>query len=147
MAQNITRSIKKAEMQAKWVLIDATDVRLGKLATKVTALLMGKQKVNNADYLIMGDKVVVINALKISYHQTKLINKSYPRHSGFPGGFKQVKFKDLILSNPEYIIRQAVWGMLIKNKKGRRLLTNLYVFNGPEHKFGAQNPIKVELKN
>ena len=145
MAQKLTRSIKKAEVKQKWVLVDAADVRIGKLATKVTSLLMGKQNVNNADYQITGDKVVIINALKIAYHQSKLISKLYPVHSGYPGGFKQLKFKELLVSNPEYIIRQAVWGMLTKNKKGRKLLTNLYVFNGTDHKFSAQNPVKIDL--
>ena len=120
MAQKLTRSIKKAEIQQKWILIDATDVRIGKLSTKITGLLMGKNKVNNADYLVMGDKVVVINALKIAYHKSKLISKVYPRHSGYPGGFREAKFKELLVSNPEYIIRQAVWGMLIKNKKRKK---------------------------
>jgi len=143
MAQNITRSIKKDEITQKWVLVDAAEVRIGKLATKIARLLMGKLNINDVDYLITGDKVIVINALKLSYHKSKLISKLYPRHSGFPGGFKQLKFKDLIISNPEYIIKKSVWGMLPKNKKGRRILSNLYIFNGPDHKFVAQNPIKV----
>ena len=145
MAQKLTRSIKLKEIKQKWVLIDATEIRIGKLATKITSLLMGKQNINNVDYLITGDKVIVINALKIAYHKSKLISKLYPTHSGYPGGFKQLKFKELLISNPEYIVRQAVWGMLTKNKKGRKLLANLYVFNGPDHKYSAQNPVKIDL--
>jgi len=143
MAQKITRSIKKSEVKNKWLIVDADNVRIGKLCTKVAALLMGKKNVNNTDYLITGAKVIVINASKLTFHESKLINKFYPVHSGYPGGFKKLKFKEIVIKNPEYVIRQGVWGMIPKNKKGRKLMTNLYVFNGVEHKYNAQNPVKV----
>ena len=143
MGNNITRSIKGKEIEQKWLLVDATDIRLGKLATKCAALLMGKGNVNSVDYLNSGAQIVVVNASKISFFPTKLITKVYPRHSGYPGGFREAKFADLIVSKPDYIIRQAVWGMLPKNKMGRKMLKNLHISNGIEHKYNAQSPTKV----
>jgi large subunit ribosomal protein L13 len=143
MGNNITRSIKQEELPTKWVLVDANEVRIGKLATKVVSLLIGKQNVKNVDYLASGVNVVLINASKISFYPSKLISKVYPRHSGYPGGYRELKFKDLIVSRPEYILQQAVWGMLPKNRMGRKMLKNLHIFNGAEHKFAAQSPVKV----
>jgi len=143
MSQKLTRSIKEDEIHAKWLLIDATGKRIGKLSTKIVNLLTGKDKVINSDYLVNGDKVIVINVLKMDFGQQKLNNKTYPIHSGYPGGFKELKLRELIGKKPDYIIRQAVWGMLAKNKISRKLLSNLYVFADENHNFEAQKPIKV----
>src|SRR6185369_1382345 len=98
MGNNITRSIKEAELQPKWVVVDADNVRIGKLVTKVVSLLMGKQNVKKVNYLASGYKVIIINAAKMAFYPSKLINKVYPEHSGYPGGYKELKFKDLIVT-------------------------------------------------
>ena len=138
-----TRSIKKEEIIKKWLLIDATDVRLGQLATKCASLLMGKHKVTKVDYLDSGDNVVVINAGKIELHRRKETKKVYYTHSNFPDGLKVKPYLEVRANNPAYIIKQAVWGMLPKNRMGKKILENLYVFPGVEHDKQAQQPTKV----
>jgi large subunit ribosomal protein L13 len=115
-----TRSIKESEINKKWLLIDAKDVRLGKLATKCASLLMGKHKVANADYLDAGDNLVVINAGKVELHRRKESKKLYYTHSNYPGGLKVKTFAELKEKNPAYIIKEAVWGMLPKNHMEKR---------------------------
>jgi large subunit ribosomal protein L13 len=143
MANKITRPIKKEELAPRWVIVDADNVRIGKLITKVASLLIGKTNVKQVDFMESGDNVIIINASKLAFYPSKLINKVYPSHSGYPGGYNELKFKDLIVTRPEFILNQAIWGMLPKNKIGRKLLKNVHIFNGSEHTFEAQKPIKV----
>ncbi len=132
-------------MERKWYLVDATDKVLGRLATQVSILLRGK---NRPDFSLHEDKgnfVVVINAEKVKLTGKKWENKIYYRHSGYIGGLKEIKAKDLLLKHPERLIIYAVSGMLPKNKLRAKFLKRLKVYKGPEHPHKAQRPEKIEL--
>ena len=137
-----TRFLLQAEAAAddKWFIIDAADQVLGRLATKVATLLSGKHKASYAPFLITGDHVVIINADKIKLTGQKLEQKIYYRHTGYPGGLKQVTAKRVLESRPERLIEDAVLGMLPKNKLRKRLAKRLRVYVGAEHPHRAQNP-------
>jgi large subunit ribosomal protein L13 len=141
-----TRSIKKTEIKNNWVLIDASGVRLGKLASKCASLLIGKNKINKVDYLNSGDSVIVVNAKNIDVYKKKLTTKMYIRHSGYRGGFSEKNLEQVIDENPGYAIKQAVWGMLPKNKMGREMLSNLHIYAEGTHEHEAQKPLKIEVK-
>ncbi len=141
-----TLTVSKNDIERKWYLIDAEDVRLGKLATNAANLLMGKGKKTFVRNLEIGDSVVVINAEKISVSADKLNTKKYYRHTGFPGGIKEETLGHLLDRKPENAIMMAVRGMLPKNKMGDKLITNLHVFKGADHKHEAQNPVKFQIK-
>jgi len=140
-----TRSIKLNEVDKKWLIIDATNVRLGKLATKCASLLIGKHKVTNVDYLDIGDNIIIINAGKVELHRRKVSKKLYYTHSNYPGGLKVKTFAQLKEKNPAYIIKEAVWGMLPKNHMGKKILGNLYIFAGAEHDKQAQQPTQIKI--
>jgi large subunit ribosomal protein L13 len=141
-----TRSIKFDELDKKWLLIDATDVRLGQLATKCASLLIGKHKVTNADYLDAGDNVIIINAGKVELHPRKVTKKKYYTHSNYPGGLKMRTYAEVLEKDPKYIIKEAVWGMLPKNHMGKKLLGNMFIFAGAEHNMEAQQPTQISIK-
>jgi large subunit ribosomal protein L13 len=143
---NKTRAIKEKEIVKKWVVIDAAGVRLGKLANKVVHILMGKHKVIHVDNLDTGDNVIIINAGKIELNQTAIDKKQYFWHTGFPGGIKSKSIVELLAKKPEYVMREAVWGMLPKNRMGRKMLRNMRVFAGPEHNMSAQQPEVITVK-
>jgi len=143
---NKTRAIKEKEIVKKWVVIDANGVRLGKLANKVVHILMGKHKVIHVDNLDTGDNVIIINAGKIELNQTAIDKKQYFWHTGFPGGIKSKSIVELLAKKPEYVMREAVWGMLPKNRMGRKMLRNMRVFAGPEHNMSAQQPEVITVK-
>jgi large subunit ribosomal protein L13 len=138
---------KAAELQPEWLLVDADGQTLGRLATKIAALLLGKHKPSFTPGVPVGDFVVVVNAGKITVTgtrtNTKLDSKLYHHHSGYPGGLKTVSLRDQLLSHPDRVIRSAVWGMLPHNKMGRHLLKRLKVYDGAEHPHATQNPQKV----
>lgn len=138
---------KAAEIDRQWLLVDADGETLGRLATKVASLLLGKHKTNFTPGVEMGDFVIVINAQKITVTGTrthsKLTEKLYHHHSGYPGGLKTVNLHDQLQTHPDRVILSAVWGMLPHNKMGRHLMTHLRVYGGAEHLNSAQNPIKV----
>lgn len=113
--------------------LDASGKTLGRLATEIAKILMGKHKVNYVPYLDMGDLVVVTNAAKIKVTGKKMQAKVYTRHSGYPGGLKHETFDKLIVRKPAYIIEHAVAGMLPKNKLGKKMIKKLKVFAGEEH--------------
>jgi large subunit ribosomal protein L13 len=137
-----TRFLSQAEASAddKWFIIDAADQVLGRLATKVATLLSGKHKAGYAPFLITGDHVVIINADKIRLTGQKLDQKVYYRHTGYPGGLKQVSARSLFENRPERLIEEAVLGMLPKNKLRKRMAKRLRVYAGAEHPHRAQNP-------
>ena len=139
---------KAAEINRQWLLVDAQGETLGRLATKVAALLLGKHKPTFTPGVEMGDYVVVVNAQKIVVTGTrthsKLTEKLYHHHSGFPGGLKTVSLKDQLQNHPDRVILSAVWGMLPHNKMGRHLMAHLRVFGGEEHPKFTQNAVKVE---
>jgi large subunit ribosomal protein L13 len=141
-----TRSIKAADITKNWVLIDANNVRLGKLSTKIASLLMGKHKVTRANNLDGGDNVIVINAQKIDINSTSIAMKRYFWHTGFPGGIKSKSIVELLLKKPDYVLNQAVWGMLPKNRMGKKILRNMHIFSGENHNMQAQNPTVIVVK-
>jgi large subunit ribosomal protein L13 len=138
---------KAAELDPQWLLVDASGQNLGRLATKLAGLLLGKHKPTFTPGVAMGDWVVVINAQKITVTGTrtssKMTEKMYHHHSGYPGGLKSVNLRDQLLVHPDRVIRSAVWGMLPHNKMGRHLLKRLKVYGGAEHPHGPQNPKPV----
>lgn len=138
---------KAAEINSKWLLVDAEGQNLGRLATKIAALLLGKHKPTFTPGVPMGDFVVVVNAEKITVTGTKthskLTEKIYHHHSGYPGGLKSVTLRDQLQRHPDRVIRSAVWGMLPHNKMGRHILTRLKIYAGAENPHVTQNPQKV----
>ena len=131
---------KKEEIERKWWLIDAEGKVLGRLATEISVLLRGKGKAKFAHFLDTGDFVVVINAEKLRVTGRKLEQKKYYSHSGYPGGIKEKTLNELMDKNPEEVLRKAVWGMIPKNKLGRKIYKKLKVYRGPDHPHEAQNP-------
>ncbi|MGD0610954.1 MAG: 50S ribosomal protein L13 [Anaerolineales bacterium] len=138
---------KAAEVNSRWLLVDADGQNLGRLATKIAALLLGKHKPTFTPGVAGGDFVVVINAEKITVTGTKthskLTEKIYHHHSGYPGGLKSVTLRDQLQRHPDRVIRSAVWGMLPHNKMGHHILTRLKIYPGAEHPHLTQNPQKV----
>ncbi|MFH0937263.1 MAG: 50S ribosomal protein L13 [Candidatus Daviesbacteria bacterium] len=137
-----TNRVSAKEIKRDWHLIDAKNQILGRMATNIATLLMGKNKPNFVPYLDMGDNVVVINAAKVKVSGKKESQKEYVRHSGYPGGRKVEKIAEVRKSKPEQIITHAVAGMVPKNKLGRVMLKKLHVFEGAEHSF--KNQLKGE---
>ena len=134
-----------AEINKKWHVIDAAGQVLGRLATRVATLLTGKDKPIYTPFLDTGDHVIVINAGKVRLTGKKLTDKMYRRHSGYPGGLKETAAGDLLATNPEKLVREAVIGMLPKSKLGRAMRKKLRVYPGPEHPHKAQQPSVFEL--
>lgn len=140
-----TISANKATVQKEWVVVDATDMVLGRMGSKVAKLLRGKYKPNFTPHVDCGDNVIVINAEKIAVTGNKLVDKTYIRHSGYPGGQKQTTLEEMMEKQPGRAVEKAIKGMLPKNALGRQLFRNLYVYVGPEHKHEAQKPTKLDL--
>jgi large subunit ribosomal protein L13 len=131
---------KPDEIRREWVVMDASDKVLGRLATEVARLLRGKHKPDFTPFLDTGDFVVVVNAERVRFTGNKLEDKKYYRHSGRPGSLKVETARERIEKYPERVIQAAVWGMLPKNRLGRKLLRKLKVYAGPEHPHQAQQP-------
>ena len=143
--KDITKSVKVADINKSWILVDAEGALLGRMASKVAKIIRGKHKPYYTPHLDCGDNVVVINAEKIKLSGNKMDQKEYVRHSGYPGGRKSILAKDLLDKHPTRLIEKAVKGMLPKNKLGRSLYKNLYVYSGSEHSQVAQKPQLVKL--
>jgi len=137
---------KPQEVERKWLLVDATDLVLGRMATQIAAILKGKNKPTYTPHVDTGDFVVVINAEKVRVTGKKAEQKTYYRHSQYPGGLKAVPYKRMMEKHPERIIEKAVKGMLPKNTLGRAMGMKLKVYAGPDHPHEAQNPQKIELE-
>ena len=137
---------KPGEVQRDWVLVDATDMVLGRLATRVAEILKGKTKPQYTPHVDVGDFVVVINADKIRLTGNKAETKAYFSHSGYPGGLKETSFARMMEKHPERVIEKAVKGMLPKNSLGRSMGKKLKVYAGSDHPHEAQNPTPIELK-
>ena len=131
---------KASELSSEWVLVDANDQNLGRLATQVARVLLGKHKPTFTPGVSVGDYVVVINAERIRVTGNKMEDKVYYHHSGYPGGIKSISLRQQLNKYPDRVIRSAVWGMLPHNKYGRSLLSRLKVYPGVEHPHDAQNP-------
>lgn len=137
---------KPDEVEREWVLIDATDQVLGRLATKAATILRGKHKPQYTPHVDTGDFVIIINADKIRLTGNKADAKSYFRHSGHPGGLKEESFARAMEKHPERVIEHAVKGMLPKNTLGRAMGKKLKVYAGPEHPHMAQQPREIKLE-
>ncbi len=135
-----TYSPKPGEVTRQWHVVDATDVVLGRLASQVAALLRGKHKTTFAPHVDTGDFVVVINADKVALTGAKAEQKRAYRHSGYPGGLAATSYTELLATNPRRAVQKAVAGMLPHNSLGRKQLTKLKVYAGPEHPHAAQQP-------
>jgi large subunit ribosomal protein L13 len=129
---------KAAEIKRDWIVVDANGQTLGRVATQIAALLLGKHKPTFTPGVSMGDNVVVINAANITVTGNKLSEKFYHHHSGYPGGLKSISLRDQLDQHPDRVIRAAVWGMLPHNKMGRETLKHLKIYAGAEHPHGAQ---------
>ena len=140
-----TISANKDTVNKEWVIVDAEGATLGRLATLVASTLRGKHKTNFTPHVDCGDNVVVINAEKVMLSGTKMDNKEYIRHTGFPGGQRITKARDMLRKKPVSLIEEAVKGMLPKNRLGSALYKNMHVYAGPSHPHEAQKPRKLEL--
>ena len=140
-----TKTLKISEIEKSWWIADADSQILGRLASKVAQIIRGKHKVNYVPHMDNGDCVVVINAEKIMVTGKKEEKKSYFRHTGYAGGVKTTTLSHLRRTYPERIIKNAVKGMLPHNKLGRRMLTHLKVYAGPDHPHVAQSPKVLEI--
>jgi large subunit ribosomal protein L13 len=140
-----TFSAKPHEVERKWFVVDAQGATLGRLATQIATLLRGKHKPIYTPHVDCGDYVIVVNADKINVTGQKLDDKMYYRHSGYPGGLKQVTLRRQLQTYPERVIEAAVRGMLPKNRLGRKMFKKLKVYAGPEHPHQAQQPEELEL--
>ena len=135
-----TTSIRADEINREWFIVDAEGQTLGRLASEIAQIIRGKQKPFYTPHMDMGDFVVVVNAEKVKVTGNKEKDKSYFRHSGFPGGVTQISLQKVRQDFPERIITNAVKGMLPHNRLGRQLLTHLKVYSGTEHPHAAQLP-------
>jgi large subunit ribosomal protein L13 len=133
-------------IERKWYVVDATNQRLGRLASEIAMVLRGKNKSTYTPFMDTGDFVIVVNAEKVDVTGKKRTQKLYRRHSGRPGGMKTETFAKLQARVPERIVEHAVKGMLPKNTLGRQLFTKLKVYAGPEHPHQAQKPETLEIK-
>ena len=140
-----TYSPKPEHIERRWYVVDASGVVLGRLASEVATILRGKHKPMYAPHMDTGDHVVVVNADKIELTGNKGEDKYAYRHSGYPGGIRAVKYKDLMAARPVAAVEKAVRGMLPKNTLGRQMLKKLHVVPGPEHPHQAQSPVPLAL--
>ncbi len=140
-----TFSAKPSEVKRDWYLVDATDKTLGRLASEIAKRLRGKHKPVYTPHVDTGDYIVVINAEKVRVSGSKTTDKTYYRHSGYPGGIKSITFDKLIQRAPERVIETAVKGMLPKNPLGRAMFRKLKVYAGAEHKHAAQQPQQLDI--
>jgi len=135
----------KEQLERKWVLVDAQEAILGRMASKIAPILIGKTKPTYTPHVDTGDFVIVVNAGKIKVTGKKADTKQYDYYTHFPGGHKYVSFADMMAKKPEKVIELAVKRMLPKNKLGRKMLKRLKVYRGPEHEHQAQKPERIEL--
>ena len=135
-----TYTPKASEVQRGWVIIDATDIVLGRLASHAAAILRGKNKATFTPHMDMGDFVIIVNADKVALTGSKLAQKKAYRHSGYPGGLTAVSYSELLEKNPERAVEKAIRGMLPKSSLGRDQFRKLKVYAGPEHPHAAQQP-------
>ncbi|TVQ82437.1 MAG: 50S ribosomal protein L13 [Bacteroidetes bacterium] len=142
-----TTSANKETVTKDWVLVDAENEILGRLASKVAKIARGKNKVNFTPHVDCGDNVVIINAEKIQLTGNKWDQKEYVRHTGYPGGQRFTTVKQMLDKNPTEIVRKAVKGMLPKNRLGSALLRNVFIYAGSEHPHQAQKPQKINLNS
>ena len=135
-----THITKPAEVERKWLVIDVADMYLGRISSQVAHILRGKHKPTFSPSVDTGDYVIIVNADKVKFTGRKLDQKTYVRHSGYLGHRKETKLREMLKKNPEFVFTHAVKGMLPKNNLGRKMLSKLHVFAGPNHNHEAQKP-------
>jgi large subunit ribosomal protein L13 len=140
-----TISANKATAQKEWVVVDATDQVLGRLATKVAKLLRGKYKANYTPHVDCGDNVIIINAEKVKLTGNKWNDRIYLSHTGYPGGQREITPAKLMAKDVSRLYRKVLKGMLPKNRLGEAIINNLYVYEGTEHKQQAQSPKVIDI--
>ncbi len=140
-----TESAKFEADKRKWIVVDAENQVLGRLASQIAVRIRGKHLPTFSPHVDTGEFVVVVNADKVKLTGDKWNQKTYYRYSGYMGGMKSTIARKLILEKPERMIRLAVWGMLPKNRLGRKLIKKLKIYTGPEHPHGAQQPATLKL--
>ena len=140
-----TQSFKQLDIKESWILVDAKDKTLGRLAATLASRLRGKHKPEYSPNADLGDYIVVVNAGEINVTGKKLMQKKYYKHTGYPGGIKSRSLGDVIKNSPEEVIRMAVKGMLPKNKLGKKMLTKLKVYRDNNHPHQAQNPGLIDI--
>lgn len=138
---------KKEERADSWIVLDATDQVLGRLASKIATILRGKDKANYTPYQTGEHGVIVTNVEKLSVTGKKMEDKTYYHHTGHPGGIKSITYDKAVAKKPDFPLKQAVKGMLPKNKLGRKMLSRLRVYVGDNHPHNAQQPQSLEIKN
>ena len=142
----LTYSLKKKDIKKKWYLIDADGLVLGRLAAKIASILRGKHKTIFTPHLDCGDNVIVVNAKKVMMTGNKVKEKKYFKHTGYPGGLKELYFKDIIKgAKPESIIKKAVERMMTSNALSKKQLSNLRIFKDEKHNLEAQKPEKFDF--
>ena len=139
-----TQSFKQSDIEQSWILVDAKDKTVGRLASALASRLRGKHRPEFTPNADLGDYIVVINANKINVTGDKLNQKKYFKHSGYPGGIKSKSLDSVIKNSPEDAIRMAVKGMLPKNKLGKKMLTKLKIYKDNDHPHQAQNPSTLD---
>ena len=140
-----TYMAKTGQVEQDWWLFDADDQIVGRMATKIATLLMGKHRPTYTPHVDTGDFIVVIHADKVKLTGKKRETKEYQRYSGYPGGLKSVSFSKYVKEKPEELFSKAVWGMLPKNRLGRKMLSKLFVYRGTEHPHQAQKPEPLKV--
>ncbi|AMB92624.1 50S ribosomal protein L13 [Aerococcus christensenii] len=141
-----TYMAKASEVERNWVVLDATDIPLGRLAAVAASMLRGKNKPTFTPNVDTGDYVIIVNAEKVKLTGKKALDKKYYRHSGYPGGIKETTAGKLREEKPERLIETAIRGMLPKSRLGRKQFTHLHVYAGNDHKHQAQQPQVVDLE-
>ena len=136
----------KETVERKWYVIDAADKPLGRVATKAATILRGKHKATFTPHIDCGDYVIIVNASKVKLTGNKLEDKMYYNHSGYPGGLRERTAKTMVEKYPVEMVERAVKGMLPKNRLGRQIYRQLFVYAGSEHKHEAQKPERLEVK-
>ena len=140
-----TVSLKAGDINKEWVVIDATDLVLGRLASRVALILRGKNKPSFTPNLDCGDNVIILNADKVRLTGNKMTDRVYVRHTGYPGGQRFTTPKEILAKKPTELVRMAVKGMLPKDRLGHKLINNLFLYAGAEHPHQAQNPKEIKL--
>ena len=140
-----SRMLNSETRDKKWYVVDAEGQVLGRLSSRIALILRGKHKPGYTPHTDCGDNVIVLNADKVVMTANKVANRTYLRHTGFPGGQRSRTAQEILNRHPERLIEHAVKGMLPKNRLGRRLFTNLYVYTGTEHPHVAQQPKELKL--
>ena len=137
---------KSETVDRKWYVVDATNIPLGRVASQVAAVLRGKNKTIYTPHVDTGDYVIVINSDKMVLTGNKLNQKKYFHHSGYPGGLKEVSYKDLMEKRSDFALERAIKGMLPKNSLGKKMFGKLKVYKGSEHPHQAQQPVELKIR-